>query len=279
MTKRQLTDNIFIRFAIIIIALELVAVSINFFYAPAQIAAGGSTGIAILANELLGLDRALVVLIINISMIILAAVFLNKATTARIAFGSLLLPVLLKITPSFELTANNMLAVLIGGSIFAIGVALLYRIEASSGGTAVPPMILKKYFRISPAISLLIIDAFVSLGNLLTSGFEGFALAVFSIVISSIVMNYIETGLDRRKMIYITSNGSITKIKDYLSVNDKGFTIMDVKGGYTGDNREMLMVVVDNQDYNHVLRAIHMLDKQAFTIVYNITEAHGGTFI
>ena len=71
MTKRQLTDNIFIRFAIIIIALELVAVSINFFYAPAQIAAGGSTGIAILANELLGLDRALVVLIINISMIIL----------------------------------------------------------------------------------------------------------------------------------------------------------------------------------------------------------------
>lgn len=159
-----------LRYIVIVMALEIVAISINFFYAPAKVAAGGATGLAILINELVGFDRAATVLIVNLIMIVLAAVFLDRGTTARIAFGSIVLPVLLKVTPSFQVLQDRTFAVLVGGSIFAVGVALLYRIDASSGGTAVPPMIFKKYFRISPALSLLAIDTVVSLGNLVTQG-------------------------------------------------------------------------------------------------------------
>lgn len=184
-------------------------------------------------------------------MIVLAAVFLDRGTTGRIAFGSIVLPVLLKVTPSFQVLQDQTFAVLVGGSIFAVGVALLYRIDASSGGTAVPPMIFKKYFRISPALSLLAINTVVSLGNLVTQGLEALILALFSLVITAVVMNYIETGLDRRKMVYITTNDRIDDLKKYLLDGDKGFTIMDVRGGYMGDGREMLMVVLDNHEYNH----------------------------
>ncbi len=52
-----------------------------------------------------------------------------------------------------------------------------------------------------------------------------------------------------------------------------------MRGGYTGDGREMLMVILDNQDYNHLLRGVHLVDPQAFMIAYDISEAHGGTFI
>ncbi|TYC46484.1 YitT family protein [Leuconostoc litchii] len=267
-----------LRYIIIVMALEIVAISINFFYAPAKVAAGGATGIAILMNELIGFDRAVTVLIVNLIMIILASIFLDRGTTARIAFGSIVLPILLKMTPSFQVLHDRTFSVLVGGSIFAVGVALLYRIDASSGGTAVPPMILKKYFRISPAISLLAIDTVVSLGNLATEGLEALILALFSLVITAVVMNYIETGLDRRKMVYITTNDRIDDLKQYLSEGDKGFTIMDVRGGYMGDGREMLMVVLDNHEYNHFLRGIHQVDPEAFTIAYDISEAHGGTF-
>ncbi|QHM55324.1 YitT family protein [Leuconostoc mesenteroides] len=268
-----------LRYIVIVMALEIVAISINFFYAPAKVAAGGATGLAILINELVGFDRAATVLIVNLIMIVLAAVFLDRGTTARIAFGSIVLPVLLKVTPSFQVLQDRTLAVLVGGSIFAVGVALLYRIDASSGGTAVPPMIFKKYFRISPALSLLAIDTVVSLGNLVTQGLEALILALFSLVITAVVMNYIETGLDRRKMVYITTNDRIDDLKKYLLDGDKGFTIMDVRGGYMGDGREMLMVVLDNHEYNHFLRGIHQVDPEAFTIAYDISEAHGGTFL
>ncbi|GEA91736.1 YitT family protein [Leuconostoc mesenteroides] len=268
-----------LRYIVIVMALEIVAISINLFYAPAKVAAGGATGLAILINELVGFDRAATVLIVNLIMIVLAAVFLDRGTTARIAFGSIVLPVLLKVTPSFQVLQDRTFAVLVGGSIFAVGVALLYRIDASSGGTAVPPMIFKKYFRISPALSLLAIDTVVSLGNLVTQGLEALILALFSLVITAVVMNYIETGLDRRKMVYITTNDRIDDLKKYLLDGDKGFTIMDVRGGYMGDGREMLMVVLDNHEYNHFLRGIHQVDPEAFTIAYDISEAHGGTFL
>lgn len=267
-----------LRYIVIVMALEIVAISINFFYAPAKVAAGGATGFAILMNELVGFDRAATVLVVNLIMIVLAAVFLDRGTTARIAFGSIVLPILLKITPSFQVLHDRTFSVLVGGSIFAVGVALLYRIDASSGGTAVPPMIFKKYFRISPALSLLAIDTIVSLGNLATEGLEALILALFSLVITAVVMNYIETGLDRRKMVYITTNDRIDDLKKYLIDGDKGFTIMDVRGGYMGDGREMLMVVLDNHEYNHFLRGIHQVDPEAFTIAYDISEAHGGTF-
>ncbi|GMA70200.1 hypothetical protein GCM10025879_14460 [Leuconostoc litchii] len=97
-------------------------------------------------NELIGFDRAVTVLIVNLIMIILASIFLDRGTTARIAFGSIVLPILLKMTPSFQVLHDRTFSVLVGGSIFAVGVALLYRIDASSGGTAVPPMILKNIF-------------------------------------------------------------------------------------------------------------------------------------
>ncbi len=268
-----------LRYLTIVVALEFVAISINFFYAPAKVAAGGATGFAILLNELVGIDRAVTVLVVNILMIILAAIFLDRGTTVRITFGSLLLPILLKITPSYQVLTDRTFAVLVGGAIFAFGVAMLYRVEASSGGTAVPPMILKKYFRIAPALSLLVIDLFVSLGNLLTDGLEAFILAVFSLIITSIVMNYIETGLDRRKMVYITSNDHIEAVKAYLKENDTSYTLMSVRGGYTDSDRDMLMVILENQDYNHLVRGVHQVDPTAFMIAYDISEAHGGTFI
>ncbi|MFT9388632.1 MULTISPECIES: YitT family protein [Leuconostoc] len=268
-----------LRYLTIILALELVAISINYFYAPAKVAAGGATGLAILLNELVGFDRAATVLVVNLLMIILAAIFLDRGTTVRITFGSLLLPVLLKITPSEQILTDRPFAVLVGGAIFAVGVAMLYRVEASSGGTAVPPMILKKYFRITPAISLLVIDTVVSLGNLLTDGVAAFILAMFSLIITAVVMNYIETGLDRRKMVYITSNERIEAIKQYLTKHDTSYTLMAVRGGYTGGDRDMLMVILDNQDYNHLVRGIHQIDPAVFMVAYDISEAHGGTFI
>lgn len=275
---RRLSQQGWFRVVMLVIALEVIALSINFFYAPINVAAGGATGVAILLDAAFGINRALTVLIINIAMIILAAIFLDKSTVRNIAFGSFLLPVLMYITPSHRLVEDAVLAVIIGGAVFASGIAILYRLEASSGGTTVPPMILKKYFKINSALSLLAIDMVVTLFNLLVSGTNAFFLAAFSLVITSIVMRYIETGLDLKHQVTIMSNERLADIQSMLLQEDQSLTVFDVRGGYTDNNKEMLMVMVDNANYGRMLRRVHDIDQNAFIVTTNVHEVHGGTF-
>lgn len=275
---RRLSQQGWFRVVMLVIALEIIALSINFFYAPINVAAGGATGVAILLDAAFGINRALTVLIINIAMIILAAIFLDKSTVRNIAFGSFLLPVLMYITPSHRLVEDAVLAVIIGGAVFASGIAILYRLEASSGGTTVPPMILKKYFKINSALSLLAIDMVVTLFNLLVSGTNAFFLAAFSLVITSIVMRYIETGLDLKHQVTIMSNERLADIQTMLLQEAQSLTVFNVRGGYTDNNKEMLMVMVDNANYGRMLRRVHDIDQNAFIVTTNVHEVHGGTF-
>ena len=276
--NKRLSQQGWFRALSLVVALEIIALSINFFYAPINVAAGGATGVAILLDAAFGINRALTVLIINIAMIILAAIFLDRSTVRNIAFGSFLLPVLMYITPSHKVVEDAVLAVIIGGAVFASGIAILYRFEASSCGTTVPPMILKKYFKINTAISLLAIDMVVTVFNLFVSGTNAFFLAAFSLVITSMVMRYIETGLDLKHQVTIMSNDKLADIQEMLLSEDHSLTVFDVRGGFTDNNKEMLMVMVDNANYGHMLRLIHDIDQDAFIVTTNVTEVHGGTF-
>lgn len=262
---------------LIIVALEIIAISINMFYAPHNVASGGTTGIAILLHESFGFNMSLVVLILNVAMLVLSYFTLDKATTLRIIFGSLFLPICLALTPQIKLVNDRLLAVIVGGAIFAAGVALLYHIDASSGGTTVPPLIFKKYFNIKTSFGLLAIDGLVCFFNVFVSGFEAFFLAILSSVLTMFIMNYIETGLDRKKVIYIMSDDNLDDVKHRLvTLMEKGMTIFDVKGGYTGDQKQMLMIVVENAEYQHILNQIHAVAPDAFALVYNVAEVRGG---
>ena len=75
--NKRLSQQGWFRALSLVVALEIIALSINFFYAPINVAAGGATGVAILLDAAVGINRALTVLIINIAMIILAAIFLD----------------------------------------------------------------------------------------------------------------------------------------------------------------------------------------------------------
>jgi uncharacterized membrane-anchored protein YitT (DUF2179 family) len=279
LAKRKLiTETWWYQTLMIIIGIEIVAISINFFYAPINVAAGGVTGIAILLDAAFGWNRTVTVLVINALMVLLAWFFLGKKQVNRIAFGSLLLPITMWLTPSFKLVDDPLLAMIIGGAVFSAGVSILYRINASPGGTTVPPIIIKKFFKINPAFSLLAIDVTITLFNIVVSGTNAFFLASFSLIVTSFLMRYIEDGLDHKKMIYIMSD-QLPEIKQMIIDNqNNSFTVFDVRGGFTKEKKEMLMVLTDNQNYSHFLHHVHRIDENAFIISSNITDIHGGTF-
>ncbi|MFZ2352267.1 YitT family protein [Paucilactobacillus nenjiangensis] len=263
---------------LMIVALEIIAIAINMFFAPHEVAAGGATGMAILVQEAFNVPLWITTLVINIAMLGLAFSFLSGSTTRRILFGSLALPVLLSITPQMMLIQDRLLAIIIGSIVIATGFALNYRIDASSGGTTVPPMVFAKYFKLRPSIGLLIVDFVVCLFNIPVTGFDAFALAIFSVGITSLAMNFIETGFDRKKAVYIMSNQQLPEIKQaILANNDFGLTVHQVIGGYSNETREMLMVVVEQRDFRHLVNKVHKHDPGAFIIATEATEVHGGS--
>lgn len=264
---------------LVTIAIALIGISINMFLAPHDIAAGGVSGIGILVEQAFGIDRATTVFVLNGLMLILTFFFLGKPVFVRTVIGSILLPISLAVVPEIMVTSDRLLSVIFGSAIFALGVAILYKIGASSGGTTIPPLIFKKYFGISTSIGLLVTDSVIVIFNIFIFGFEEFLFAILSLVITSIVMNYIETGLKRRKAVMIMSEDHIEEIKQALLDNvSRGITVFSVSSGYTGNEKNMLMIILSNQEYPTVLNIMEGIDKKAFIIAYNVSEVHGVGF-
>lgn len=129
----------------IMFALTILGVGINMFLGPHHIAAGGVSGLGILLESALGFDRAMVILVLNIIMLVLALVFLGK-NLFQSAFGSLVFPLIIAVVPEMMVTSDRLLSVIFGSAIFALGVAILYKNNSSSGGTTIPPLIFKSTF-------------------------------------------------------------------------------------------------------------------------------------
>ncbi|WP_272481159.1 YitT family protein [Holzapfeliella floricola] len=128
------------------VGVEIIAISINLFAAPHKIALGGVSGVSVLLDAVFSIPTYATVLVLNLLMLVLSYLFLGKKTTINIALGSLMLPIGLALTPEIMLVKDPFVSVIASGAIFGVGLALLYRCNASSGGTAVPPMIVKKIF-------------------------------------------------------------------------------------------------------------------------------------
>ena len=273
---KNIKQRSWIKGLVFLAGLEIIAIAINFFYGPINIAAGGSTGISILIDAVWGVNRSITVFIVNGLMLILAAIFLGKKVTKNAAAGSLLLPILMEITPSFEITSNKLLAVIYGGALMGFGISLLYRVNASSGGTTIPPMILKKYFYLNPATTLTIIDMIIIFLNIFVDGWNAFLLAALSQVVTAITMRYTETGFDKKYQVRIMSNKYLEQIQDMLKDEYQGLTIYNVVGGYSDEDKRQLLIVVDTRDYGPLISKIHAIDQDAFIITENVAKVHGG---
>ncbi len=261
---------------LVTLSLALIGISINMFLAPHHIAAGGVSGIGVLVEQAFGINRAITVLVLNLLMLILTFFFLGRPVFIKTVIGSMLLPISLAVVPEIKVVEDPFLAVIFGSAIFAVGVAILYKIGASSGGTTIPPLIFQKYFGISTSLGLLLTDAVIVIFNIFVFGTEAFFFAILSLVLTSIVMNYIETGMKRRRAVMIMSENHIDAIKVALLENlNRGITVFSVSGGYTGNEKNMLMIILTNQEYQSILKVIDEIDKTSFIIAYNVSEVHG----
>lgn len=186
----------------ILAGILIISVGLNFFLLPHSIASAGVGSIGYLLETLLFIDRTIVVWSVNLIMLCLAFVFLERETFFKTVIGSLLFPVILSYVPVISMTRFFSVALIIGSFMFSLGIFILYQVGASNGGVTVPPLIFDRHFGLNRATGILLTNLVIILLNFVVFGFREALVSAISIYLISFFM---------KKMLQLQNEGAMKK--------------------------------------------------------------------
>ena len=265
-------------YALISVASVIYAIAISMFLNPNDIAPGGITGVAILINRFTKIPVGTLNLILNIPIVLLGLWKFGFRFIISTLYALGLIAVLTNKFASYGAITNDLLiASVLGGCMVAIALAMIFKAGATSGGTDIIIKILRlKWKHIKTNVFFLIMDSMVILASWIV--FRDMTVAFYggvAVVISSKVMDYWLYGSDEAKLIYIISTQPEKikqRIMDELEITA---TVIQAKGAYSGDEREVLMTVMRKQMAPRAEEIVKEEDKHAFMIVSSASEIFG----
>jgi uncharacterized membrane-anchored protein YitT (DUF2179 family) len=182
---------------------------------------------------------------------------------------------------SFEIVVDidPFLASLYAGLMGGAGVGLVFKAGASTGGMDIPPLIINKYTGIKISTLILITDAITVFLGIISYGLAAVLIGFIAVWGTSFAIDKVLTfGAERAKAIYVISD-KIDEINDMVQNTIlRGTTLLQAKGGYTREDREVLLVVLTGNQYPNFMRLVNEIDKQAFLIIQDANEVHGNGF-
>lgn len=264
-----------------IIGCFLIAISYNLFLAPNDLVAGGVGGIAIILNELLGLDYSTVILLGNTILLIISLIFLGKEKTKGSILGSLVFPICVKLTSNIGAYINIesselLLAAVFGGVLYGFGAGIVFKAGYTGGGTDVISQLLNKYLKLSMGKSLLFTDGTIVLLSSFVFGTNKLLYSIIALYIISLISDRVILGISDSKAFYIVTDEE-QAIKEYiLKYLNHGVTVFNAKGGFAKEKQTVLMCVLPTKDYYRLKEGISEIDPDAFFVVTDAYEVFGG---
>ena len=270
-------------FSLLTISTLIMAVGIYFFKFANNFTFGGITGIAVLVAKFLPISASDFSFVVNILLLIIGWIVLGKSFAEKTAYSTILLSVSLslleRIYPmSHPLTNEPLLELIFAILLPALGSAILFNIGASSGGTDVIAMILKKYTSVDIGKGLMISDLIFTLAGFLVFNVKTGLYSLFGLIMrSALIDNFIESFNRSKYFNVVTSNA--TCICDFIQ-NDlqRGATIVNATGAFTGDDKYIILTVLSPSQAVKLRNFIKEHDPKAFLLVSNTSEIIGKGF-
>ncbi len=259
------------------------AAGVACFLDPNSIASGGISGIAIIITKFLEmLPTGTVITIINIPILILGTVKFGFKFLASTMYAVVVSSAAIDILDIYvgSLTSEPLLATVAGAVLVGAGIGLIFRTGATSGGTDVIVKLLRLKFRHMPTGAVFgIVDGLVCLtSGLVFKNIEITIYAFIALMIQSFVMNKVLYGGDGARMIYVISDKNSVIAERLMDEVDVGATFVRGSGAYTGNEKEVLMVVMRAKQLPVVRDVVKQEDENAFMIVTNATSVFGEGF-
>lgn len=276
--KHDVRDSI-VEYVYVIVGAAIIAIGFNVFLLPNQIASGGVSGISTILHGLFGWNPGIVQYAFNIPLFIAGVLLLGKKFGIKSFIGTITLPFIVLLTNSWEpWTDNPLLGALFGGIIVGLGIGLVFKGNASTGGTDLLAQIITKFTGLSLGTSVLLIDGVIAISAAIVFDLEKGLYALIGLYVTTKTIDIIQLGFSQSKMVYIiTLKQDEVREAIYAEIN-RGVTKLPAIGGYTGEARPVLMVVVYQTEFTKLKQLIKSVDPSAFVIVSDAYEVLGEGF-
>lgn len=277
-TRRTLQE-----YALLALGALIQAIGLRLFLIPAQLVSGGLSGTAQIINYFTNWPIGVMVFIGNIPLFLLGWRYLGaarfaKRTALAILLFSVFTDLLVFIKPPISTQGDLFIESLYGGIIMGIGLGLVYRGQGTSGGSDILGRILNHRFGISISQAYLITDTLVVLAGGFAFGWNKALYGLVAIYVSGIAAEAAAEGSSiYRDVMIITDNPDQVK-KDILVDMERGVTVIEGTGGWTGHDRPVLFTVVTRSEVNMLKEIVREADPDAFMVIGQANEALGEGF-
>lgn len=256
----------------------LYAAGISLFLDPNRLAPGGVTGIAVILNRLIPVETGTLYFLLNVPIVILGIwkfgmKFMGK-TSYAIIMTSLFTNVLAK---TGALTNDLLLSALAGSILIAVGIGLIFRAGATTGGTDIIIKIIRqKYRHLKTGFLFQCTDmVIVAISGLVFRDINIALYALIAVFITGKALDYVLYGGDQAKLFYIITSHSERIGKRLLDDLDVGITYLEGKGGWTGKKKQVIFCVTPNKLGPQLEEIIKAEDPSAFMIITSASEIYG----
>lgn len=270
-------------YALITAGALLQALSIRLFLVPAGLVNGGISGIAQIINHYTDLPIGLMIFFGNLPLFLLGWRYLGGRRFAlRTAYAvvavSVLTDLLVLFLPEHGLTQDLVLNTLYGGVTSGIGYGLVYRGQGTSGGSDILARILNNWRGISISQSYLLTDSLVMFAGGLVYSWENALYAIVMLYINGIAAEVAAEGSNvvRTAMIITKNTSAVTQ--QILENMERGVTLLNGRGAYTGEERDVLYTVITRSEINQLKALVREADPHAFIVIGQAHEALGEGF-
>ena len=261
----------------------LFAVSVNCFSAPNKLAPGGLTGLATVVHYLLpSAPIGLTILLLNIPLLVTAWLKISRAFTIRTVVCTVLSTVVMDATavalPAYR--GDLFLASVMGGVLAGTGLGLIFLRGGSTGGTEVIARLLERRFPHIPVGRLmLVVDAAViGVAALVFRDIQGAMYAVVLTFVTSVLIDTLVYGGRGGKLVLVFSRRRQEIAKAILQELERGVTKLHSRGGYTGEESEVLLCAVGRTQVYALRRLVARIDPAAFVVITSAEEVLGEGF-
>ncbi len=263
------------------------AAGVTIFAVPNNIAQSGMTGVAIIINYLIHTPIGITNFVLNIPLFILAWIFIGKKFTLKTLWVTTILSVIMDamttlinkgIIPTYE--GDTLLACIFCGALCGFGLSMAFLRDSTTGGTDI---IMRLFKLILPHYSMgkliMILDAVVVIAAAIVfRSAESALYAAILIFVSSKVVDYVTYGAGNGKMLLVFTDNAHKITAAITSQMTRGVSIVPVEGGYTGEKKNMLIIVLRSHEVSKVRGIIKKADPHTFTVIAEAREIFGEGF-
>jgi len=266
----------------IILGTFILCISVEVFILPYHILSGGVAGIAVAVEPFFHINETLLANLLTVVLFMVGFFGLGKKFAMNTLISSLLYPVFTTLLAQFDfhITVPTVLASFYAGFLGGVGIGIVMRAGASTGGMDIPPIILNKLTGIPISKLVMVTDACTIILGIISYDINATLIGLVSVFASEYgIRMVLEAGQgSAAKSVQIISDKYLDIVSDISKELDRGVTLLSGQGGYTREEKKVILCVVSGRQYTKLLEIVRENDPTAFVITTDASDMHGEGF-